>query len=158
MPISKTEEQLLFVVEHFDPLPRLKRQYLLKVYIDAPKFILDVEMTEVKTGKKFLRRAPAPKHIVREDFFIGATVLLYARELVTIDYGDGSTRSKSHHQSQQSVIILPCEKQTQWGKIIDTILKAGLLLVRAKSVIIPADVAENVCDVSQFLHECTVVA
>jgi len=40
MPISKTEEQLLFVVEHFDPLPRLKRQYLLKVFIDAPKYIL----------------------------------------------------------------------------------------------------------------------
>lgn len=150
MPLSKTEEQLLFVVEHFDPLPRLKRQYLLKICIDEPLGILDVEMTDVKSNKKFLKRSPAPKHIVKEDFFIGATVLLYARELVITDYGDGSTRTKLHHQMQQSVVLVPAEHagmQSKWGAIIDDAQRAGLLLVRAKSIIIPSDVADKACEI-----------
>eukprot|EP00605_Chrysophyceae_sp_TOSAG23-4_P001852 GSChrysophyteH1.ASY1.ANO1.2044.1 assembled CDS len=136
MPLSKTEEQLLFVVEHYDPLPRLKRQYLLKVFIDEPLSILDIEMIDVKSSKKFLKRTAAPKHIVREDFFIGATVLLMARELVVIDYGDGATRQRLHHQMQQTVLLIPSEHanmQSQWGKIIDSCQSEGLLLVRAKS-------------------------
>jgi len=104
-------------------------------------------MIDVKNGKKFLKRNPAPKHIVKEDFFIGATVLLFSRELVIVDYGDGTTRSQLHHQSQQSVIILPAENQANWGKIIHAILSAGLLLVRAKSVIIPSDVADRASDI-----------
>ena len=95
-------------------------------------------MIDVKNMKKFLKRSPAPKHIVREDFFIGATVLLFARELVVVDYGDGTTRTKLHHQSQQSLMILPGENQANWGKIIESIMAAGLLLVRAKTVIIPS--------------------
>lgn len=156
-PISKSEEVLLFVVEHFDPLPRLKRQYLLKVFIDVPLRIFDVEMTDVKTNKKFLKRSPAPGYMVREDLFIGATVLLYARELVIVDYGDGKTRSSLHHQMQQSMLIIPAEHenmQQAWGSIIDAALNAGLLLVRVKSVMIPADVADGVCDILNVHRRC----
>lgn len=156
-PISKTEEVLLFVVEHFDPLPRLKRQYLLKVFIDVPLNIFDVEMTDVKSGKKFLKRSPAPGYMVREDLFIGATVLLYARELVIIDYGDGKTRGALHHQMQQSLLVVPAEHagmQSAWGRIIDDALHDGLLLVRVKSVIVPADVADSVSDILNVHRRC----
>ena len=141
---------MLFVVEHFDPLPRLKRQYLLKVFIDEPLNILDVEMIDVKSSKKFLKRTPAPKHIVREDFFVGATVLLMARELVVIDYGDGKTRERLHHQMQQTVLVVPAEHANMaqhWGSIIDACQEEGLLFVRAKSVLLPADVADQCCEI-----------
>ena len=141
---------MLFVVEHFDPLPRLKRQYLLKVFIDEPLNILDVEMIDVKSSKKFLKRSPAPKHIVREDFFVGATVLLMARELVVIDYGDGKTRERLHHQMQQTVLVVPAEHANMaqhWGSIIDACQQEGLLFVRAKSVLLPADVADKCCEI-----------
>jgi len=146
--LKKGEESLLFLVEHFDPLPRLKKQYLLRVYVLGNK--IDVEMTDLKTNKKFLKRSAAPDHIVRDDFFIGATVLLYSRELVLVDFGDMTTKSLLQHQMQQSVIIIPAEHQNMqqnWGKIIDEALSQGLLIVRAKSVLVPADVAEKACAV-----------
>ena len=140
---------MLFVVEHFDPLPRLKRQYLLKVFIDEPLSILDIEMIDVKSSKKFLKRSPAPKHIVKEDFFIGATVLLMARELVVVDYGDAKTREQLHHQMQQTVLVVPAEHANMavhWGSIIEACQQEGLLFVRAKSVLLPADVADKTCE------------
>ena len=60
-PLKKGEESLLFVVEHFDPLPRLKKEYLLKVFVSGGR--VDVEMTDLKTNKKFLKKSPAPEHI-----------------------------------------------------------------------------------------------
>ncbi len=66
MPI---EETWLFVVEWFDPRPMLKRQYLLKYFLESHM----VEMVDLKTKKLFLKKSPAGPLLSRNDLFIGGT-------------------------------------------------------------------------------------
>ena len=74
MPSKNPEEEtFLFLVEYFDPLPRLKRQYLLKLFVKE----MDIEMVDLKSKKLFLKRSPAPEHVKTSDFFVGGRVLLY---------------------------------------------------------------------------------
>ena len=49
---STRDEALLFVVEWFDPLPRLKRKYLLKLLVEQ----MQVEMVDLKSKKMFLKK------------------------------------------------------------------------------------------------------
>ena len=104
MPGSRPdEEKYLFVVEYFDPMPRLKKQFLLKLYVED----MDIEMVDLGSKKLFLKRSPAPESVRRTDFFVGGKVLLYSRELDIVDYGDGYTRSKLAKELQSSVLLCP---------------------------------------------------
>lgn len=136
------EETYLFVVEYFDPLPRLKKQFLLKLFLDG----MQIEMVDLKSKKMFLKKSPCPPHITKEDFFIGGKVLLYARDLEIVDYGDLKTRDRLQHQMQQSVVVLPQEMHGIWGEIVDALITKGNMgIVRMKSVLVPQDVADRVC-------------
>lgn len=139
-----SSQTYLFVVEYFDPMPRLKRQFLLKLFLDG----MQIEMVDLKSKKMFLKKSPCPAHITKEDFFIGGKVLLYARDLEIVDYGDLKTRDALQHQMQQSVVVLPQEMQSVWGEVIDAlIVKGNMGIIRAKTVLVPQDVADRVCSV-----------
>ena len=137
-------ETYMFVVEYFDPLPRLKRQYLLKLFLDG----MQIELVDLKSKKMFLKKSPCPPHITKEEFFIGGKVLLYGRDLEIVDYGDLKTRDKLQYQLQQSVVVLPQDLQGVWGDVLDALItKGGMSIVRIKSVLVPQDVADRVCAV-----------
>jgi nucleoside-diphosphate kinase len=137
------DDSLLFIVEYFDPAPRLKRQYLLKLFLDG----MQVEMVDLKNKKMFLKKSPCPSHMTPQDFFIGGKVLLYARDLEIIDYGDLKTREKLQHQLQPSVVVLPFELHSVWGKVIDELLGAGLGIVKIKSFVLPENVSGRICSI-----------
>lgn len=135
MPSSKPdEEKYLFLVEYFDPMPRLKKQFLLKVYVED----MDIEMVDLTSKKLFLKRSPAPDSVKRTDFFIGGKVLLYSRELDIVDYGDGYTRSKLAKELQSGVILCPSSSQSAWGSLIEAGNAKGLTVASAKMVMFGA--------------------
>mmetsp|Transcript_22977 Transcript_22977/g.38338 ORF Transcript_22977/g.38338 Transcript_22977/m.38338 type:complete len:353 (-) Transcript_22977:1176-2234(-) len=139
---TPNDDSQLFVVEWFDPMPMMKKTYLLKYYVDQHM----VEMVDVKSKKMFLRKSPCPKEISPEEFFIGSKIAIYSRELEIVDYGDKKTRERLHTQVQQCVVILPQSSVERWGKVIEG-FNGNMLLVRAKSVILSASQADNVCQV-----------
>jgi len=140
MPSKNPEEETyLFLVEHFDPLPRLKRQYLLKVFVKE----MDIEMVDLKSKKLFLKRSPAPEHVSLRDFFVGGRVLLYSRELDIVEYGDGYTRKKLATAMEPVVILAPASTQDKWGALIETAHAKGMSVAAAKTLLLgPAHVNE----------------
>ena len=68
---------MLFVVEYYDPLPRIKRQYLLRYWGVDEKTVGGngfVEMVDVKAKKLFLKKSPAPMELDPRDLVIGSRV------------------------------------------------------------------------------------
>ena len=141
---ARNDKSWLFIVEWFDPMPRLKRQYLLKYFVQQHA----VEMVDIKSKKLFLKKSPCPNEIRATDFFIGSKILLYSRELEIVEFGDGTTRSDLEYQMQSTLIILSPETYTSWGKIIDSIqscTRTGMVITNMKTVVLSRNVAENVC-------------
>lgn len=112
---ARNDDSLLFVVEWYDPLPQMKRQYLLKYFVDQHM----VEMVDIKSKKMFLKKSSCPETVSKEDFYIGSKILLYSRELDIVDYGDLKTRDRLSYQIQTSAIILPASGYSHWGKVLD---------------------------------------
>jgi nucleoside-diphosphate kinase len=67
---ARDDEAWLFVAEWFDPMPRLKRMYLLKYFVQQHQ----VEMVDVKSKKMFLKKSACPAEITPEDFAVGKKV------------------------------------------------------------------------------------
>lgn len=135
------QDSFLFVVEWFDPMPQLKRKYLLKYFIEQHM----VEMIDLKSKKMFLKKSVCPPELTKDDFVLGAKVLLYSRMLEIVDYGDLKTRDRLQHQVQKIVAILPANTYSSWGIIIDA-LNSNLNIADMKTVIIPASLADSICD------------
>ena len=143
---ARNDKSWLFIVEWFDPMPRLKRQYLLKYYVQQHS----VEMVDIKSKKLFLKKSPCPPEVRSSDFFIGNKILLYGRELDIVEFGDGTTRSELEYQKQNTLIILPPETYTSWGKIIDAIqtsTRTGMVIGNMKTAVLSKNIAENVCTI-----------
>jgi nucleoside-diphosphate kinase len=115
---ARTDDSLLFVVEWYDPLPQLKKQYLLKYFPDQHM----VEMVDIKSKKMFLRKSACPDTVSKEDFYIGSKILLFSRELDIVDYGDLKTKERFVSQIQTSCLIFPASAYNFWGKILDELL------------------------------------
>jgi nucleoside-diphosphate kinase len=117
-------EQWLFVVEWFDPQPQMKKQFLLKYFVETHF----VEMVDIKLKKMFLKKSACPAEIAPTDFFIGGSLLLYSRELTIVDYGDSFTRNKFAQSIQRVVAIFGQDVYSQWGAIADEMLEVLLTL------------------------------
>lgn len=73
---------------------------------------------------------------------VGSKVIIYARELDIVDYGDVHTRQILQHQTQQASVILPAATYTQWGMILSSLESNGLTAVKVKTVLM----ADNLID------------
>jgi nucleoside-diphosphate kinase len=142
---ARDDEAWLFVAEWFDPMPRLKRTFLLKYFVQQHQ----VEMVDVKSKKMYLKKSPCPAELAIDDFAVGKKILLYSRELDLVDYGDLKTKQKLQHQHQQTVVLLGPDVYTSWGTIVDS-LNATLNLVALKTIYPPQDIAERLCQIANI--------
>jgi len=136
---AKSDEGWLFVAEWFDPMPQMKRQYLLKYFADVKM----AEMVDVKSKKMFLKKSKVPPELTSADFFVGGKVVLYSRELTIVDYGDSKTRKLLEVQSQKSLVLIPSNSYTSWGNIVDEILQR-FNLVGLQTISLQSDIADEV--------------
>lgn len=114
---ARNDSYWLFVAEWFDPLPQLKKRYLLKYYVDQNA----AEMVDLKSKKLFLKKSVLPPEISSVDFFLGAKVNIFSRELELVDFGDSNTKNVLQHVCQQMVFLFPSETYMYWGKCLDII-------------------------------------
>ena len=127
---QKESDNFLFIVEYFDPLPQIKKKYLLKYFVDSHS----VEMIDIQKKKLFLKKSPCPPEVSASDFFIGGRVFLYSRELVIVEYGDGSTRRRLHKANTKCMAVVSSDVYQDWGVIISA-LEKEMTLVRLRTVI-----------------------
>lgn len=126
---SHTDECYIFVVEWFDPLPALKKQYILKYYFHGPF----VEMIDVKSRKTFLKKTLCPPNITEKSFFVGSKFNLLSRDLEIVSYGDNFTKDRLSKALEPCLVLLPSSSYNLWGKIIDEFLCNDISLVTLKS-------------------------
>lgn len=67
-----------------------------------------------------------------EDFFIGAVITVYARQLKIVDYGDVATRKKFEVNRQRTFAMIKPDAYNQIGKIIDAINQNGFKISKLK--------------------------
>merc|ERR1712216_691099 len=123
------DNRYAFLVEWLDPQAQLIRQYLLFYYsIDGT-----VEMDDIKNRRKFLRRGEYPG-ITFSDLYLGATVNVYSRELVVVDYGDEFTKTQLEQKKEKTLALIKPDAFLKMGKIIDQINKDGFRIGRMRSL------------------------
>uniref|UniRef100_A0A182FSK1 Uncharacterized protein n=1 Tax=Anopheles albimanus TaxID=7167 RepID=A0A182FSK1_ANOAL len=83
-----------------------------------------VELIDVKTRKTFLRRTKI-EELCENDFFIGAKLLIFGKQIDILDFGDAKTRSKKANE-QLSFGMIKAEALLHLGEILSKIHEAGL--------------------------------
>ena len=78
---ARNDETWSFVVEWFDPMPRLKKSYLLKYFVQQHQ----VEMVDLKSKKIFLKRSPCTEEITPEDLAVGKKVIMSCGQAIASD-------------------------------------------------------------------------
>lgn len=100
--MNDDEEILSFIADWVDPVSSMPKKFLLKLYPISNA----VEMKEVASGRKYLRRtALDPGTVTQSDFFIGATVIILSRDLKITDFGDNSTRLLLEAKSEKILCV-----------------------------------------------------
>jgi nucleoside-diphosphate kinase len=80
---TNSDDRYVFVVEWYDSAASLVRTYNLTYYLKDKT----IEMFDLKSRKMFLKKTEY-SNIQLKDFFIGAVVNIYSRQLKIIDYAD----------------------------------------------------------------------
>mmetsp|Transcript_59306 Transcript_59306/g.95912 ORF Transcript_59306/g.95912 Transcript_59306/m.95912 type:complete len:375 (-) Transcript_59306:407-1531(-) len=123
------DNRYAFLVEWLDPQAQLVRQYLLFFYsIDGT-----VEMDDIKNRRKFLRRCEYPG-ISFNDLYLGATVNVYSRELVVVDYGDEFTKGQLEQKKEKTLALIKPDAFLKVGKILNAVYKDGFRVGRMRSL------------------------
>ena len=138
-----SEETLLFIAEWFDPQPMLKRQYIFKYFVETHS----CEMFDLKNNRLFLKKSPLNSSISKSDMVIGSRILIYGREIDIVDYGDKTTQNKLAIDMESAACILPINIYKDWGTIIDSLQKNGLLLRKIKTLYMNDDIINNLTNI-----------
>ena len=91
---------LAFLAEWFDPHSQLLKQYLLTYHVNTS----EVEMNDLKTRRKFLKRTKLPRTLNESNFMKDSNIVLFSRELKLVDYAD--TAMVYAHESKNAHMIL----------------------------------------------------
>uniref|UniRef100_A0A182J3V6 Uncharacterized protein n=1 Tax=Anopheles atroparvus TaxID=41427 RepID=A0A182J3V6_ANOAO len=83
-----------------------------------------VELVDMKTRKIFLRRTKI-EELSENDFFIGAKLLIFGKQIDILDYGDAKTRNKKANE-QLSFGMIKADALLHVGEILTQIHKTGL--------------------------------
>lgn len=134
-------EVLTFIAEHFDPHPQVLKKFLLKYYPESH----EVEMKEIRQERN-LRKFLSLTKIAgceRHDFVLGGVVVIFARDLKLVDYGDNDTRLALSPGSEVGAIFLPPSASKMVDEVIGKIELSGLSLLNLKAFHLCAGDIEN---------------
>lgn len=79
----------------------------------------------------FLKRCSYPG-VSSKEFYIGAIITVYGRQLKLIEYGDVATRKKFEVDAQRTFAMIKPDAYVHMGKIIDAIYMNGFKIKRMK--------------------------
>ena len=149
MAFENEETTLSFIAEWFDCHPQVTKKYLLKYYPNTN----EVEMKETSTRTKFLKRTKMDNtSISKDDFYIGATIIIFSRDLKLVDYGDNDTSKLLDVLTERSICVVLPNAVSKIGSIIKASEENGMTLVNLRSLCIDVDtiaISELIMGLSQ---------
>lgn len=95
----------------------------------------------------FLKKSPAPSQLTRNDFFVGARVHIYSRDIDLVDFADNRTREKLQSQLQKCAAIFTPDASCHWGSMLDRIC-AVLDITSLRTVMLDDQLASRVAAMS----------
>ncbi|XP_053671100.1 nucleoside diphosphate kinase 7 [Anopheles nili] len=110
----------VYLAEWYQKEADLNRQLMVSFFPSDKS----VELIDLKTRKTFLRRTKI-EELNENDFFIGAKLLIFGKQIHIIDYGDAKTRNKKADQ-QLSFGMIKADALLHIGEILSKIYKTGL--------------------------------
>lgn len=117
-----------FVVEHDDPAMGMRKQYVLSFYESDGT----LQMYDTHLKRMFLKRTVPPERPRLSDFYIGALIVVCARPLRVLDYGDDLTRRRYASVRGVALMLIKPDAYHAAGKIIDMVYSAGLTIGRLR--------------------------
>ena len=129
--MEESEDVVLsFIAEWFDPYSQLLKEYLLVLHTAKN----EVEMTDLKTRRKFLKKTKIPSSLTLTDFSKGSKIILLSRELNLIDYADTATQKHLQENEQKTTVLVFPSLYEQIGDIVTRVESEGFPLVDVRSI------------------------
>eukprot|EP00058_Branchiostoma_floridae_P003134 XP_002588622.1 hypothetical protein BRAFLDRAFT_287848 [Branchiostoma floridae] len=125
------DDRYSFIAEWYDPNAALMRRYQFLYY---PKDS-SIEMFDIKNHRTFLKRTKY-EGVSQEDLYIGSTVEVFSRQLHFVDYGDGFTARSLGDKKEKTLGMIKPDALDRMGMILDMISHKGLLVTKAKMVLL----------------------
>ena len=85
-----------------------------------------------KNQRVFLKRCPYTGVTSIEDFFIGAVITVFSRQLKIVEYGDVATRKRFEVDRQRTFAMIKPDCYKHIGKIIDAVYVNGFRISKLK--------------------------
>lgn len=79
-----------------------------------------------------MKRCPFSGVSSLDDFFIGAVITVYSRQLKIVDYGDVATRKRFEVDRQRTFAMIKPDAYRNIGKIIDAVQASGFRINKLK--------------------------
>ena len=86
---------------------------------------------DIKNNRIFLKRCPY-QGVSLEEFYIGAVLTVYGRQLKITEYGDVATRKRFEVDRQRTFAMIKPDAYKNIGKIIDAIYVNGFKISKLK--------------------------
>ncbi|XP_078088769.1 nucleoside diphosphate kinase homolog 7 isoform X3 [Mustelus asterias] len=131
------EEQFSFIAEWYDASASLIRRYVFLYY---PKDGA-IEMYDIKNHRTFLKRTKY-EQLRPEELFVGSIITVYSRQLHLVAYGDQYTARKMGSKKEKTLGIIKPSPDLKFGKLIDRLYNAGLVISRAKMANLTSDLLQ----------------
>ncbi|XP_078695079.1 nucleoside diphosphate kinase homolog 7-like [Branchiostoma floridae x Branchiostoma belcheri] len=125
------DDRYSFIAEWYDPNAALMRRYQFLYY---PKDN-SIEMFDIKNHRTFLKRTKY-EGVKQEDLYIGSTVEVFSRQLCFVDYGDNFTAKSLGDKKEKTLAMIKPDAVDKMGLILDMINQKGLLVTKAKMVLL----------------------
>ncbi|KAL2750553.1 nucleoside diphosphate kinase 7-like [Vespula maculifrons] len=133
-------ERYIFEAEWYDKIACILKKFYLYYYpVDNT-----VELFDLKTRKTFLRRTKCDG-IKAEDFYIGAVITIYSRNIKIIDFADKNTKSKLQTITQKTFAIIKPDVMDKMGEILKRIIAHNFHVANIKMVKLTKEQATEFC-------------
>ena len=107
--ITNPDTVLSYVVDWYDPLPQIKKKFVLKFFPTSNS----IEMLRHDNNKVFLRKTVLPENSLKfQDIRLGKFVTLFGRSLEFVDYFDSFTLQCSASAESSYTFYFPYEPST----------------------------------------------
>ena len=136
MARASNDKTYNFDVEWYDLRAREPRLFSLAF------FSLDnsVEMTDTRNHRTFLKRTPYPD-VSLDDFFVGAQVTIFARQLRVLSFGDAFTEQALGSSTRRLIAFLTPAALPLLGQLIDDLQADRVQISRMRSMNLSRDQA-----------------
>lgn len=133
-------ERYIFEAEWYDKVACILKKFYL-YYYPADN---TVELFDLKTKKTFLRRTKCDG-IQAKDFYVGAIVTIYSRNIKITDFADQGTKTKLQTLTQKTFAMIKPDVMDKMGEILKRIMTHNFHVANIKMVKLTKEQATEFC-------------